>query len=489
MVKKIFLILILIAIVGLAGVLLYNTFTLQSKQIQVEALPQVKVDNQTVAQHLSQAVQFQTVSTSQTAETKAEEFQKFRQFLEAAFPKIQTTLTKEIVSDHSLLYTWRGTDINLKPIILMAHQDVVPVDEATLNQWSHQPFAGDIADGFVWGRGTLDDKGNLMSIFESIEMLLNENFQPRRTIYLAFGHDEEINGKHGATEIAKLLKSRGISAEFILDEGGSVTDQIIKGIEKPVALVGIAEKGYLSLELSVEDAGGHSSQPPKNTAVGILSKAIVRLEENPFDGGIEGVTGQMFDKLAPEMSFNQRFFLSNLWLFRPLVVRQLSSATSTNATLRTTTAATVFNAGVKDNVLPNKATALVNFRILPGETIESVTENVRQIISDERVKISPFGDNAWNPSTVSDVDSEDFRLVEKTIRQTFPETVVAPFLVLGATDARHYTEISLNIYRFSPFKLNSEDLKRIHGIDERISIENYLTGIGFFYNLIKNAGQ
>jgi carboxypeptidase PM20D1 len=487
--KKIFLILVLLLIVGLAAVLSYNALTLKSKQIQVEALPQIKVDNGSAAQRLSQAVQFQTISTAQTAETKAEEFQRFQQFLGTAFPKIHQTLTKENVSDHSLLYVWRGTDADLKPIVLLAHQDVVPVDEGTTNKWSHSPFAGDIADGFVWGRGTLDDKGNLMSIFEAVEMLLNENFKPKRTIYLAFGHDEEIGGKRGAVEIAKLLKSRGVNAEFVLDEGGSVTDKIIKGIEKPVALVGIAEKGYLSLELTVEDAGGHSSQPPKNTAVGILSRAIVRLEENPFDGGFEGVTGQMFDKLTPEMSFDQKFFLSNLWLFRPLVVRQLSSAASTNATLRTTTAATVFNAGVKDNVLPNKATALVNFRILPGETIESVTENVRRTINDERVKISAYGENAWNPSPVSDVNSESFQTIEKTIRQTFPETIVAPYLVLGATDARHYAEISPNVYRFSPFKLNSEDLKRIHGIDERISIETYSQGIGFYYNLVKNAGQ
>lgn len=487
MTKNIILIVSALLIIGFAGILLYNTFTIKSNQIQVEALPAVKVDSQAIVEHLSQAVQFQTVSTSQTAQAKTEEFQKFHQFLDTTFTKINSVLTKESISDNSLLYTWRGSDASLKPIILMAHQDVVPIDEATASQWTHSPFSGDVADGFVWGRGTLDDKGNLLSIFETVEMLLNENFQPKRTIYLACGHDEEIGGKNGATEIAKLLKERGVNAEFILDEGGSVTDRIIKGIEKPVALIGVSEKGYLSLELTVEDTGGHSSQPPKNTAIGVLSHAIAQLEDNPFPGGINGVTGEMFNKLTPEMSFGQRIFLSNLWLFRPLVVRQLASVPATNATLRTTTAATMFNAGVKDNVLPNKATAIINFRILPGENIDSVTNYVRQTINDDRVKIVPYGENAWNPSQVSNVSSNDFQIVEKTIRQTFPETIVAPYLMLGATDSRHYEGISSNIYRFSPFKLNAEDLTRIHGINERISIETYSQGIGFYYNLIKNA--
>ena len=479
----------MLLIVGLVGYLLYNTFALKSKQMQVEVLPTVKIDSQTVAQRLSQAIQFQTISTAQTAETKAEEFQKLHLFLQNSFPKVHSILTKETIGNYSLLYTWRGTDASLKPIILMAHQDVVPIDEASLNQWTHPPFSGDIADGFVWGRGTLDDKQNVLSILESVEMLLNENFQPKRTIYLAFGHDEEIGGKNGAVNIAKLLKERGIQAEFILDEGGSLTDKIVKGIDQPVALIGIAEKGYLSLELSAEDTGGHSSQPPKNTAIGVLSKAISRLEENPFSGGIRGISAQMFDKIAPEMSFGQRFFLANLWLFRPLVERQLSAVPSTNATLRTTTAATMFNGGVKDNVLPIKATAVINFRILPGETTESVTENVRQTIADERVIIKPYGENAWNPSPISDANSPDFQNIEKTIRQTYPDSIVAPFLMLGATDSRSFQSISPNIYRFSPMKINSDDLLRIHGINERISVETYSQGIGFYYNLVKNSAQ
>lgn len=489
MIKKILLILFVLLIVGFAGFLLYNTFNLKSKQIQVETLPSVKVETQSAAQRLSLAVRFQTASTAESAQTKAEEFQKFHQFLQESFPKTHRLLTKETIGEHSLLYTWRGSDTNLKPIILMAHQDVVPVDETTVNQWTHQPFAGDIAEGFVWGRGTLDDKSSLMSIFETIEMLLNENYQPKRTIYLVFGHDEEIGGKKGAIPIAKLLKERGVNAEFVLDEGGSITDKVLKGVENSAALAGIAEKGYLSLELTVEAAGGHSSQPPKNTAVGVLSKAITRLEDNPFPGEINGVTAQMFDKIAPEMAFNQKIFLANLWVFRPLVNYQLSNAPSSNATLRTTTAPTMFNAGIKDNVLPNKATAIVNFRILPGETVESVTDYVTKTVGDERVKITPYGENRWNPSPVSDVNSPTFQLVEKTIRQTFPETIVAPYLMLGASDSRHFAEISPNIYRFSPMKVNSEDLLRIHGINERISVENYSQGIGFYYNLIKNSEQ
>ena len=487
MIKKILLILFVLLILGLAGYLLYNTFNLKSKQMQVEALPQVKIDNQSAAQRLSLAIRFQTVSVAENAQTKSEEFQKFHQFLQESFPKTHASLTKEMIGESSLLYTWRGSDANLKPIILMAHQDVVPVDDATANQWTHQPFSGDVAEGFVWGRGTLDDKSSLMSILETTEMLLNENFQPRRTIYLVFGHDEEIGGKRGAIPIAKLFKERGVNAEFVLDEGGSITDKILKGVENPAALIGVAEKGYLSLELTVEDAGGHSSQPPKNTAIGILSRAITRFEDNPFPGGISGITAQMFERLAPEMDFSQRFFLANLWISRPLVERQLSNAPSSNAVLRTTIAPTMFSAGVKDNVLPNKAAAIVNFRIFPGETVESVIEYATKTIGDDRVKISLYGENRWNPSPVSDVNAPQFQLIEKTVRQTFPETIVAPYLVLAATDSRHFAEISPNIYRFSPMKLTSEDLSRVHGINERISIETYSQGIGFYYNLIKNS--
>lgn len=487
MIKKILLVVVLLLILGLVGYLLYNTFTLKSKQLQVEALPAVNVDQTAAAQRLGQAVQFQTVSTARGAETKAEPFQKLHEFLKNSFPKVHTQLSKETVADYSLLYTWRGSDASLKPIVLMAHQDVVPVDEATLNQWTQAPFSGAVADGFVWGRGTLDDKASLLGIMESVEMLLNENFQPKRTVYLAFGHDEEIGGKNGALAIANLLKERGIQAEFILDEGGSITDKVIKGVDKPVAVVGIAEKGYMSLQLTVEDAGGHSSQPPRNTAIGILSKAVTRLEDNPFPGGIKGITGEMFTRLAPEMNFGNRIFLANMWLFRPLVERQLAAVPSSNATMRTTNAATMFNSGVKDNILPNKATAVVNFRILPGETTETVTEYVRQTIADERVKIAPYDDNFWNPSAVSNTDSVGFQQIEKTIRQTYPETIVTPFLVLGATDSRHFQPVSSNIFRFSPIKLTPDDLPTIHGINERIGVENYAGSIGFYYNLIKNS--
>jgi carboxypeptidase PM20D1 len=385
-----------------------------------------------------------------------------------------------------LLFTWQGKDDRLKPMLLMAHIDVVPVDPSTESSWHHAPFSGEIADGYIWGRGALDDKSSLMAILEAVESLLANNFRPARTIYLAFGHDEEIGGINGAAKIAALLRARHVELESILDEGLNVFTGTISGLDSPAALIGIAEKGYLSLELSVESAGGHSSMPPEHTAVGILVDALQKLKQPPFPARLNRPTHEMFAFLGPEMAFVKKLVLANLWLFSSLLEKTLAQSPQTNALIRTTLAPTMLNAGIKDNMLPSKASAVVNLRIAPGESTASATQYVRHMIADPAVMILPQAVQL-EPSAVSSIDSASFTVLHKTIRQTIPTAVVAPALLVAATDSRHYRSLTTNIFRFLPVTVGPDDIDRYHGIDERISVEDYERCIRFYAQLIINS--
>ena len=486
MVKKI-LFVVLVLVAGLTGTISWKAITFSSKQISVPPAPPLDVDVTSSAARLARAVTFKTVSYQDPAYFDASEFDGLIAFLESAFPKVHSTLKKETVGGWSLLYTWEGSDESLKPIILMGHIDVVPVVEGTEKDWVQGPFEGVIQDGMLYGRGTLDDKVNVLAALEATELLLAEGAQPKRTVYLAFGHDEEIGGADGAVAIAELLKSRGVEAAFVLDEGGAVISGAFPGLDTPVASVGVAEKGYLSVELSVETEGGHSSQPPRETAIGILSGAIHRLETHQMPGGLGPLVLNMLDHIGPEMNLGMRTVIANLWLFEPLVESQLGASPLMNAFMRTTTAPTIFSAGVKDNVLPPEAMATVNFRILPGDTREDVVDHIRKVVNDERVTIRPLMEFSNDPSAVSPAEGWAFETITRSIREVLPEVVVTPYLVIAATDARHYGIVSNNVYRFSPMELKGEDLARIHGTNERISIENYGRMIRFYHRLIQNA--
>ncbi len=485
--KRVLLIL-LVAILLLAAVLLFRTFSFHSKQIRVEAVPLYKTDDAAI-ERLSEAIQFKTISYQDSGKMDTSQFNGLHRFLKKSFPLVDSLLTLEKINNYSLLYKWQGSDASLKPVLLMAHQDVVPVDPATIDGWAHPPFDGVVKDGFVFGRGTLDIKSGITAQLEAVEYLLKENYKPQRTIYLAYGHDEEIGGKQGAFQIAKHLQEQHIELEFVLDEGGSIISGIVPGVAKPVAIIGIAEKGYVSLELTVEEEGGHSSMPPKQTAIGILSAAIAKLETHPFATKMDGVGSVMFDYVGPEMNFGMRLVFANRWLFAPIIESQLDKKNSTRATMHTTTAATIFKSGEKENVLPIKASAVINFRIMPGDSIKGVIDFVKSVLNDERIKIgmtNQFGDE---PSFVSDTESESFKLIQKTTSEIFPDVLVAPYLVLGATDSKHYKNLTKNIFRFEPTRFDDEDLKRFHGTDERIPIESYKETISFYIQLIKNSNE
>ncbi|MEM6264436.1 MAG: M20/M25/M40 family metallo-hydrolase, partial [Bacteroidota bacterium] len=380
--KKI-LIFLFILLILLGGFMIYNATQLSSRQKLVElgvASPPINVES--ASRRLAKAVQQYTTSVPGKIDTAA--MRGLHRVMKESFPGIDSVLKKDTVNQFSLLYTWPGSDADLKPIVLMSHMDVVPVPEEDLEKWTYPPMSGRIQDDYIWGRGTLDDKVGVMGIMEAVEQLIEEGFVPKRTTYLAFGHDEEIGGRRGAKAIAELLSTRGVKAKFVLDEGMVVTEGVVPGIEVPAPLIGISEKGFATLELTVKGEGGHSSMPPPQTSIGILSKAISEIEANPMPVDLDGPFGTFLTYTAPEMSFGYKMIFGNMWLLKPVIISQLSKSPTTNAAIRTTAATTMIQGGVKDNILPTVATAKVNFRILPGQTIEEVVAHATEVIDDER---------------------------------------------------------------------------------------------------------
>ena len=440
------------------------------------------VNDEKAAALLARGVQFRTVAEREPGLIPAAEFRAFRAFLGLAFPRVHASLKLELVEGHTLLYTWSGRNLPLPPAILMGHYDVVPVSQDALQKWQAPPFAGIVRDGFIWGRGTLDDKLNVIGILHAAELLLESGFQPERTVYFLFGHDEEVQGR-GARAVSKLLQERGVKPAFVLDEGGSILTGAVPGVQAPVALVGTAEKGYLTVRLHARGTGGHSSMPPPNTAVGIVAAAVAKLEANPLPKRIDGALLDFFRHTGPHMPPVLRVAVANLWLLGPVVVAQLSSTRAGAATVRTTTAATVFSGGVKENVLPEDASALVNFRLLPGDTPDGIRSKVKSIVDDNRVTLEEV--ESTPPSPVSPTDSEPFRRLGSTITAIFPGAVVSPYLVLGATDAKHFTKLTPNVYRFVPAQMESGDLDRIHGVNERIGVKNFGRVVRFYALLIR----
>lgn len=476
----------LVALALILALLAGRAATLPSRQIAVPPAPRIDLDEAAIIERFAASIRFPTISHSNDPATiPAADFEAFRLWLAESYPRLHAALELERVSEHSLLFTWRGSNPALEPILLLAHHDVVPV--ADLDRWTHPPFAGVVADGFVWGRGSIDDKSAVIAISEAVELLLARGFAPTRTVILAFGHDEEVGGPNGAEKMVERLASRGVRGAFAIDEGlAIVVGGAVPLLAQPAALVGIAEKGSVTLELVAKAAGGHSSTPPRNTAAGILARAIQELEANPLPGGIGEVTGGFFEFLAPELPFVARIPLGNLWLFGRPMDWLLSGQPAANALMRTTTAVTMLSGSPKENVLPSQAVATVNFRILPGDTTQSVLEHVRGLVGSEALEVR-MKSQGRDPSPVSPTDAPAFGLLHRTIEEIFPDAVVAPGLVLAGTDSRHYAAITPNVYRFAPFRYDADDLKRPHGIDERMSVEGFLDGVRFYVRLVENA--
>lgn len=453
------------------------------------------IDADGAAQHLAEAVRFPTISFQRGADEadiarSAQAFEDFRNWMDATYPAFREATSREIIGGATLFYTWEGTDASLDPVLLMSHIDVVPIAPGTEERWEQPPFGGVIADGYVWGRGTIDNKGSLIAMVEAAEMLAAEGFRPKRTILFAFGHDEEIGGGTGNKALSELLQSRGVRLHWVKDEGGVVGEGLLPGVKAPVAMIGVAEKGSISLDIVAYSKGGHSSMPSPaaQTAIGRLARALERIGNTPFESKVDGATRGMIENLAPAVPFLQRMVYANLWLFEPVVRGVMEKNASSAAQLHTTIAPTILGGGNKENVLPPEARAVVNFRIHPRDTADGVIAHVREAIDDPEVTIEPL-EGIREASTVSNVEGDGYALLTRVIGESFPGVISAPYLVVGGTDSRHYLPITDNVFRFIPIRMGPDDMARFHGTNERVSVANMGEAVAFYVRLMKTMNE
>ncbi|MEM8561961.1 MAG: M20/M25/M40 family metallo-hydrolase [Pseudomonadota bacterium] len=423
------------------------------------------------AQRLSEAIRFKTVSYQDREKIDYQPFIAFREYLEQAFPRVFSQLEVEIVNRYSLLLRWPGTDPTQKPVLFTGHYDVVPIEAGTEQDWHHPPFSGAIADGRIYGRGALDDKVGVMGLLEGVEHLLNEDFAPRRTLVFAFGHDEEIGGRDGAKAMAALMLDSGDRFDWMVDEGGMIISDYPLLQDKAVALINVAEKGYVTIRLRTMGEGGHSSNPPAVSTIGRLASALTRIEENPFPPRLIEPVAAMLETIAPYTRQPERFVFSNLWLTGGLVARQMADDRATMPFVRTTTALTVIRAGSQENVIPQAAEALVNFRLLPGDTPAEIIASVERLIDDPMVKISY---EQWDEiPRISDRKAQGFATITAAVESVYPEVLVAPSMLMATTDTRHYIQVTDNQYRFHGVMMTMEQLTSIHGTNEYVGEKSY----------------
>ncbi|MEO0981590.1 MAG: M20 family peptidase [Pseudomonadota bacterium] len=437
--------------------------------------PFVSAEN--AAEHLAEAIRIRTITVAPGDPRPGQDgpWRELHDWLETTYPRAHRAMEKELVAGYTLLYAWEGSDPSLKPILLMAHQDVVPVNIGTEGDWTGGPFDGEIIDGYVYGRGAIDDKGSMVALMEAAEALARTGFEPRRTIYFMFGHDEEVSGS-GAAAGVQVLKDRGVEPEMALDEGFMVIDpNPLTGAA--LGLVGVAEKGYVTFEITAIGAGGHSSTPPRDSATVQLSRALIALDENQMPADFDGpLVAGMFEAAGPDMPFLQRMAFANLWLFRGAIENTAAKTPALNAMIRTTTAPTMLVGSAKENVLAQRATAIVNFRIHPADTEDDILAHINSVLEDVpgefEVKMGRQGIRGEGASPVSPTDNRAYRVIAAAASEAGNGAAVAPGLVLGATDGRYAYAITDNVYRFAPAVMSTEDLTGFHGTNERLSVAN-----------------
>ncbi|MFD1218295.1 M20 family peptidase [Microbulbifer celer] len=449
-------------------------------------------DAQQIAGNLSRAIQFQTVSSElQEAETQAQ-FEQFLDWLAATYPQVHSALEVEQLGiqpeqPYTRLFTWTGSDPSLQPVMFSAHYDVVPVIPDTEDEWQHPPYNGTVDDTHIWGRGALDDKSAAIALMEAATQMLAEGFQPRRTLYIALTNDEEIGGPSGTAAVVKKFKNENVQLAWTLDEGSFVLRGFVPGVDRDVASINVAEKGFLTLDLVARGEGGHSSMPPRETAVDTLASALMKLQASPIAGGLEGLSAEMFDAIAPYMSFEKRMLFANRWLFGGLIDRALSANQGTAAMLHTTVAPTMLRASVKENVLPIEAVATINFRLHPRDTEQTIVDYLNATIDDPRVTVQVRDSRA--PSRVSSTGHAGYHGIEEATHSTHNHVITAPGLTVAGTDSRRYQAVADDNYRFNPMVVTRDDIKGFHGTNERITIDNMVKAARFYSHLMETTGN
>jgi carboxypeptidase PM20D1 len=476
---------VLLAVAGFIG---FRTFSFTAPPppaaVEIADPSGLAVDASAAAIRLAEAVRFRTVSLLQETDDRAQ-FEQFHAWMQSRYPAFHAAVRREVIGELSILYTWEGSDPGQPPMLLLAHQDVVPVADDTRAAWRVDPFGGVIRDDAVWGRGAMDDKGSLVALLEAAEILAAQGRRPVRTIMFAFGHDEEIGGDGGAALMAAMLAERGVRAWFALDEGMAALDRhpLTGG---PASMIGISERGSGALRVRAVGQPGHSSMPPPETAVSLVSEAVVRIHDMPIERRLEGGPALgMMRALAPELSLTNRMAVSNEWLFGPLLRQRMASNPAAQALLGTTIAPTMISGGVRENVLPAEATAIINFRLHPRDSAADILRRARQRVADLDGVTVDWSEPPREASVISSTTSTSYALIAALSHAILPDAPVAPGLVLAGTDSRHYSEVAENVYRFQPILLTAEDLELPHGVNERLSIANLERMIRFYIGLME----
>ena len=471
--------LILALLLAVAAVVAVRTarFKPAPEEAVVSVRPEVDADG--AAMRLSRLIQCRTESHADEAEDDAAEYAKLEALLPELYPTVHKVCTREKIGRRGLLYRWRG-QTDEAPIILTAHYDVVPAEDA---EWKRPPFAGEIADGMIHGRGTLDTKCTLCAILEAAEALLNEGFTPARDVYLCFGGNEEIMG-YGASEIVDALQTRGVRPAFVLDEGGAIVEKVFPGVRQPAALIGVAEKGSVNYQLECLSEGGHSSAPPTRSPVDRVARACVRIHDKPFPFRVTKPASMLFNGLACHSTPLYRMIFANLWLFGPVLnLLCRKSGGEMNALLRTTIAFTRMQGSASANVLPPRATMTLNARVLQGESIDGVRAALVRRAGDPKISVTVLSGS--EPSGCSDV--EGFACIRRAIREVYPGVLVSPYLMIASSDARYYEKLCGYVYRFSGMALSAEERHMIHGLDERLPVAKLADTVRFYRRVLENA--
>jgi len=467
------------AIGALITLVLVRAIMFKPRKVEAGKAAPVFVNGEQAVSALSEMIKCKTVSDVNKANEDEGEFEKFEKLLTTLFPNVYSKCEFEKVGDRALLFRWRGAS-DAEPTVLMAHYDVVSVVE---EDWEKPAFEGIIENGVLWGRGAIDTKGTLNGVLSAAEALIGEGYVPARDIYFAFGGDEEING-HGASDIVKLFKERGITPGMVVDEGGAVVDRVFPGVTTPCALIGIAEKGMLNVEYKVKGGGGHSSSPAPHTPVGRLSKVCVRVENKPFKYTLTKPALEMFDAVGRYSTFLYRLIFSNLWLFSPILsfISKLTGG-ELSAMVRTSIAFTQMEGSKGMNVIPPVARMVSNHRIIPGETVESAVQRIKRVVNDDKVEVTVI--NGVNPSRISDTACPAYEAVKAAVGETWQEAIVSPYLMLACSDSRHWGELTDKVYRFSPMHLSKEERGTIHGNNERIPLATVSRAVEFYIRLMR----